>query len=198
MNGQILVFTGDGKGKTSAALGTVIRALGNGWKVGWVAFYKEAEWKLSEAEFFAHLSPAMKNQLTFILGGKGFYIAKQPQKMSTRVKVAPVNDQYVVDNNEPKEHQHAANNVLQTVIQMMDSHQYQVIVLDEVCNALNDQLINLKDVLSIVQKRGSTHLILTGRNCPKPLEEVADMVTEMKKIKHPFDTGKNAIKGLDF
>ena len=73
-----------------------------------------------------------------------------------------------------------------------------LLVLDEALNAVNDKLINLIDLIDLISKRGQTHIILTGRNAPKKLIELADLVTEMKNVKHPFDSGKKAVLGLDY
>ncbi len=73
-----------------------------------------------------------------------------------------------------------------------------VLILDEVNNAVKDKLIDLNRLTEIIEKRGKTHLILTGRGARPEIIELADLVTEMKKIKHPFDKGQKAIKGLDY
>lgn len=73
-----------------------------------------------------------------------------------------------------------------------------LLILDEVINAVNDRLINLIDLIDLISKRGETHVILTGRGVPKELTNIADLVTEMKNVKHPYDTGQKAIRGLDF
>ena len=196
--GQIIIFTGEGKGKTSAALGTVIRALGNGWNVGWVSLYKETSWKLSEVAFFDTISDVLKGRLEFELAGKGFFLQNALATSSESVKTAPVNDQIVIDDDSPDVHKKAANLALDRVHDMLKMSQKQLVVIDEVCNALYDGLIELKQLTAILADRGETHIVLTGRNCPQELIEMADLVTEMKKIKHPFDSEKNAIKGLDF
>ncbi len=195
--GQVIVFTGEGKGKTSAALGTVIRALGNGWRVGWVGLYKEKSWKMSESEFFASLPSEFRNRCEFILAGKGFYIASAGKKNS-KLKTAPVNDQVVIDDDSPETHQKAAQHALEIVEEMLKHGDKQLIVVDEVWNAVHDQLISLQSVISLIQNRKQTHLVLTGRYFPQEIIDQVDVVTEMKKVKHPFDQGKNAIKGLDF
>ena len=153
---------------------------------------------LSKEKFFKLLPSKLQKNLTFQLGGKGFYIPDPKHKTSSGKKIAQVNAQVVVDDDQPQDHRQAAQQVLQWAEQIIDSKAYEVVVLDEVCNALKDQLISLNQVLSLIKKRGSIHMILTGRDCPPELVKVADMVTEMSKIKHPFDQGQNAVKGLDF
>jgi cob(I)alamin adenosyltransferase len=73
-----------------------------------------------------------------------------------------------------------------------------LLILDEVNNAVDDGLINLTDLIGLISNRKRTHIIITGRNARAGLVEAADLVTEMKKVKHPYDSGKLAIRGLDF
>ena len=164
--GLVYVFTGDGKGKTSAALGVAVRAALSGMKVGWVSWYKEkvlpTRLDLEGIKMYAI--------------GEGFY--KLPGDKAT-----------------PEEHKQAAAALKQAekLLTKVD-----VLVLDEVNNAVNDKLIDLNYLTKLIKKRGKTHLILTGRAARPELVERADLVTEMRKIKHPFDKGVKAVKGLDY
>jgi len=168
--GLVYVFTGDGKGKTSAALGVAVRAASNGMKVSWVSWYKEKKWPISE------MNLKLKNLKMYWLG-EGFY--KLPTDHAT-----------------PTEHKHAAAAALKMAEKLLGK--VDVLVLDEVNNAVKDKLIDLNYLIKLIGKRGKTHLILTGRGARPELVERADLVTEMKKIKHPFDKGQKAVKGLDF
>jgi len=163
---MVYVFTGDGKGKTSAALGIVVRALSHGMKVGWVSWYKEEKWGIGELR--------LKGKIEMYFLGKGFY--KLPTDKVT-----------------PKIHRQAAAAGLKQAEKLIKK--VDVLVLDEVNNAVKDGLIDLIDLINL---RKNTHLILTGRNANKKIIELADLVTECKKIKHPFDKGKKAVKGLDY
>lgn len=176
--GLVYVFTGEGKGKTSAALGVVIRAVCNDMKAGWVSWYKEESWSISERKLPSILKT--KNlEMHFI--GKGFY--KLPTDKVT-----------------PGEHKKAAVIALEKAEELMS--RVDVLILDEVVKAVADGLILEREVVRIVNKRGKTHLILTGRGATKgallKLLKEADLVTECKKVKHPFDKGIKAVKGLDF
>jgi cob(I)alamin adenosyltransferase len=171
-SGLIYVFTGDGKGKTSAALGVAVRAALTGMKVAIVQWYKEKRWPIAEHK----LGKYIKNIKIYPLGS-GFY------KLPT-------------DHASPKEHQQAAEAALKQAGKLIS--QVDVLVLDEVNNAVRDRLINLDHLTDLIKKRGQTHLILTGRGADKKIIELADLVTEMKKIKHPFDKGQKAVKGLDY
>lgn len=196
--GLIYLFTGDGKGKTSAALGTMVRGLGHGWKVGWISFYKEPAWRLSEQAFMEKVAVLFPDQVVFHLAGKGFYIQDPQYERQAQKKVAPVNSAVVVDAELPSEHQQSAQAALEMFHHWLQHQQFSLIILDEVCNAVADGLIAEAQLQTLLKKRGQTHLVLTGRNASTGIKKSADLVTEMKNLKHPFDQGKNAVKGLDF
>ena len=173
--GLVYVFTGDGKGKTSAALGIAMRAALSGMKVGWVSWYKEDKWQISEK-----LLPTrrdLEGRLKMYFVGEGFY--KLPTDHAT-----------------PQRHCEAAALGLKQAEKLIGK--VDVLVLDEVNNAVSDGLVAEKQLLDLINQRGITHLIITGRGATRTVLEVADLVTEMKKIKHPFDKGIKAVKGLDY
>lgn len=172
--GLIYVFTGDGKGKTSASLGVAIRALSAGFKVAIVQWYKQSSWGISEHTIETLLNTKTKPKFHIYPLGVGFCFPTS--------KKAP--------------HKQAAQAALLKANEIMS--QVDVLILDEINNAIHDKLINLKDVKELINNRGKTHLILTGRNIHPDIIEIADLVTEMKPIKHPFNQGKLAVKGLDF
>lgn len=193
--GQIYIFTGDGKGKTSAALGTAMRAVGNSMQVAWVAWYKQKNWQLSEMQTLKQIG------VTTYLLGEGFRLPESIKGKSTsknqRLKVAQVGSAgVVVDTASEESHRQAAQAALRQAEQLIAS--VDVLVLDEVNNAVADGLLAVDDLLELLVKRGKTHLILTGRNAHKSLIEVADLVSQITKVKHPYDRGNLAIKGLDF
>jgi len=186
-SGLVYVFTGEGKGKTSAALGVATRSLLLGKKVVWVAFYKQESWGLAEAK----LKDKFPN-LTMEFVGKGFRIGK---------KTAPVGNQghVVVDSASEEEHKAAAIKGLDRVKEKLAEKPF-LLVMDEVLNAVSEGLLDEKDVLNVIDQRGETHVILTGRVgvSARMILAGADLVTECKKIKHPYDSGKLAVRGLDF
>jgi cob(I)alamin adenosyltransferase len=192
--GLIYIYTGDGKGKTSAALGQVLRGLANGWKVGWISWYKEASWGISEHSFSALLLPDARKRLQFFAMGKGFFL-KEKQR-NGKLKTARVNAGVVIDDDSPKEHKIAAQLALKKAGELIN--EVDLLILDEVCNAIDDKLLTNAEVLKILDKRGQTHLILTGRHVSPALQHAADLVSEIQKRKHPYDSGKLAVKGLDF
>lgn len=196
MSGMIYGFTGEGKGKTSAALGVATRSLLLEKKVVWVAFYKQESWGLAEAK----LKDKFKN-LEMIFGGRGFRISnfdKKIMKEGKELKLATVgNGAKVVDTASEEEHRQAAAKSLEMANKHLQEMPF-LLVMDEVLNAVNEGLIEVEKLIKVLGNRGETHVVLTGRGLPKEIEEVADLVTECKKIKHPYDTGKLAVSGLDF
>lgn len=198
----VYVYTGEGKGKTSAALGTLLRGLANGWRVSWLAFYKEASWGISEYELPQMLLKRYRQQLEMLPLGKGFYIATPEavaEDASRSIKIASLTRGKVVDDNSVDEHQAAAQATLDMAFTVIQQPQPpQLLVLDEVCNAIQDGLIEEQRVLDLLVQRQTCHVVLTGRSASKRLMAAADLVTEMKKVKHPYDEGVMAVKGLDF
>ena len=194
--GLIYIFTGNGKGKTSAALGMLTRALAHGWRVGWISWYKEASWGISEHKLDTILNKEALKRCTFLPMGKGFYLEKPEHVEKNGVKVTHAKKGVIVDRNKPAEHREAAMQALKKATELIG--EVDVLILDEVCNAVSDGLIQESAVLELVKKREETHLVLTGRNASSQLQKVADLVSTIEKIKHPFDVGRLAVKGLDF
>ena len=178
--GLTIVYTGSGKGKTTAALGMALRALGHGWRVLVIQFFK-GDWPVTfgEVEMAKRLSP----QLEVLQLGKGFV-------------------KYMGDQKPFEEHLAAAHEALRTARERIASGVYDVIVLDEIIYAIDYagvQLLSLDDVLSLVAaKPPSLHLVLTGRNAPQALIDRADLVTEMHEVKHPWQQKIPAQVGVDY
>ncbi|UCF63019.1 MAG: cob(I)yrinic acid a,c-diamide adenosyltransferase [bacterium] len=172
--GLVIVYTGNGKGKTTAALGMVVRAIGYNWKVLMVQFIK-GDWMYGELEGYKKLAP------NFVLKrmGKGFVRIMGDKK--------PIED-----------HITAARTALKYVRDNMDQD-YDIVILDEVNVAIKEKLLTVKEVLDVIRNRPSyLNIILTGRNAPKKFIEIADLVTEMTEIKHPFQKGILAQPGVDY
>ena len=178
--GLIYVFEGDGKGKTSAALGVSLRMLLLNKKVVWISWLKEKSWKTAEMK----LTNNFKNNLKMYWMGRGFFGGP-------------------MDNNTLDGHKNAAERALLLAKGILSSKEgtggmVDLLVLDEVLRAVNDGLLNISDVIKVVKTHGETHLILTGHDCPREIVDIADLVTKMKKVKHPYDKGILAVSGLDF
>lgn len=177
----VIVYTGDSKGKTTASLGLVTRALGNRWKVAFVQFIKY--WGVSEHVFLRDIQPLYKDQLYFFKGGKGFYQA------------GDLSENHVTE----EQHKQAALETYQEALDCASSGDYDLVVCDEINNAVNDGLISKKQLQALLEARSpKTSLCLTGRNFPKDMLKYVDIATEMKKIKHHFDDKYLANKGIDF
>lgn len=177
----VIVYTGEGKGKTTAALGLMVRALGNRNKVAFIQFIKH--WGVSEHSFIRDIQPLFKNHLYFFKGGKGFYNAGE---------LSPKNVTKAM-------HKKAAIETYAQALKAVTSGKYDLVICDEVNNAISDGLITKAQLNKLIKARGpKTSLCLTGRNFPKDLIKSADIVTEMKKIKHHFDQKYLANKGIDY
>ena len=178
---MVYIFEGDGKGKTSAALGVALRMLLLSKKVVWISWFKEESWKMAEM----NLAKIFGNNLKMYWMGRGFFGGP-------------------MDHDTPDGHKRAAVEALLLAKRVLMENEesggieVDLLVMDEIVRAVQDGLLTVKDVLEIVKMRGATHLVLTGHKAPRELIEVADLVTEMKKIKHPYDKGILAIPGLDF
>ena len=180
---MILVYTGNGKGKTSAALGNAFRALGHGWRVLVVQFMK-GDWPI----VFGELESARRHpKLEILQMGQGF------------VKI-------MGDKKPLAQHRLAAKSAMGTAKKKIFSGHYDLVVLDEVLYALKTsgtELVKLNELMQIMKnKPKKTHLILTGRIQGAPARKKifgqADLVTEMKEIKHPYQKGLPAMKGIDY
>jgi len=167
----LVVYTGQGKGKTTAALGIVFRALGRGLRVAVVQFIK-GKWKTGE-RLFAETLP----ELTFLVMGKGFTWNSDDLSRDRAAAVA----------------------AWTTSKQLIAGGGHAVVVLDEITYAINYGFIELADVLAALRDRPAhVHVVVTGRNAPDALCELADLVTDMKAIKHPFERGVAAQLGIDY
>lgn len=172
--GLVLVLTGNGKGKTTAALGTALRAAGYGLKVAIIQFIK-GTWHYGEIDAVARLP-----QIELHRSGAGFY--------------------KIMGDSLPEEvHRKAAREGLELAREKMKSGRYALVILDEINNAVHTGLLPLADVLALVdEKPEAVDLMLTGRDAAPELVERADLVTEMREIKHPFQKGLLAKKGIDY
>jgi cob(I)alamin adenosyltransferase len=168
--GLLVVYTGHGKGKTTAALGMAFRALGRGLRVAVVQFIK-GKWKTGE-RMFAETLP----QLTFEVMGLGFTWESD-------------------DLSRDKAAARAAWERAKSFIQ--EGHD--LVILDEITYTFSYDFLPLEEVLTVLAQRDpKVHVVLTGRNAPPELIELADLVTEMKPVKHPFEQGIGAQLGVDF
>ena len=171
--GLIIVNTGNGKGKTTAALGLAIRAWGQGLKVLILQFIK-GSWKYGE---LAAIS-----------------------KMDDNIVIMPLGEGFTNKNLEKKEkHKFVAIEALTTAEKEVKSKKWDMIILDEINYALKYDLLELNSVLKLLdEKDSSLHLVLTGRDAKEEIISRADMVTEMKELKHHYKNGIKAQRGIEF
>lgn len=171
MKGYVQIYTGNGKGKTTAAFGLALRAVGNGMKVFFAQFVKGMSY--SEIDIVRSALP----QITIEQFGLDCFIVKEPTQ----------ND---ID---------AARKGLEEARQAIVSGQYDVIILDEACIALFYNLFTVEELIEVIKlKQESAEIVITGRYAPPELIELADLVTEMKEIKHYYANGVQARKGIEF
>lgn len=171
-HGLLIVHTGDGKGKSTAAFGMVARALGWGQKVGIVQYIK-GNWKTGERQFFAKFPDRVRYQVM----GEGFTWETQDRARDMAAAAAA----WAVSK------------------EMIADPELNFVLLDELNIALRYEYLDIKDVLAALAARPvDKHICITGRNAHPDLIEMADLVTEMRAIKHPFEKGMRVQKGVDF
>ncbi|HWB39574.1 MAG TPA: cob(I)yrinic acid a,c-diamide adenosyltransferase [Candidatus Saccharimonadales bacterium] len=177
----VIVYTGDSKGKTSASLGLMVRALGNRWNVAFIQFIKH--WGVGEHVFIRDIQPLFKDQLYFYKGGKGFYQAGE------------LSEQHITE----EQHQQAALETYEEALAAATSGKFDLVICDEINNAVHDGLLAEKQLADLIKNKSpKTSLCLTGRNFPEKLLKYVDIATDMHKIKHHFDEKFLANKGIDF
>jgi len=170
--GLIQIYTGNGKGKTSAAFGLALRAIGNGFKVFVIQFIKGGfdYGELDAVKFLPNLE--------LRAFGRGKFIMKTPPEEED-VKLA-------------KEGFELAKKIV-------ESGDFDVVILDEINVALHLKLLRVSEVLGLIRSKPKhVELVLTGRNAPSEIVEVADLVTEMREIKHPYVLGVQPRKGIEY
>lgn len=173
--GLVIVYTGNGKGKTTAALGMCIRAAGYNKKIKILQFVK-GSWKYGELKGIELLKDFVDMEQV----GEGFV-------------------GIVDDNKEFSVHQEAARKGLAHAREIIHSGEYDIVMLDELNIAIDLGLIPLEEALDVVKnKPEKLHLVITGRSAKPEMIEVADLVTEMREIKHPFQKGILAQKAIDW
>lgn len=177
----MVVYTGEGKGKTSASVGLLARALGNGWKAAYIQFIKH--WNVGEHDFIHKIEPLFGDDLLFYKGGKGFYNA---------------GDLSAKDVSEA-EHKKAARDTFDVALKAAASGEYDIVICDEINNAVHHGLIPKNSLEKIIKERSpKTSVCLTGRDFPDKLLPMVDIATNMTKLRHHFDDKYLANKGIDF
>jgi cob(I)alamin adenosyltransferase len=170
--GLVQVYTGNGKGKTSAAFGLALRAAGRGLKVYIIQFIKGG-FDYGELYVVDKLS-----NVTLKAFGRGEFVTAKPPK---------------------NEDVNLAKEALNLSKEIIKSGEYDVVILDEISVALSLGLIDVNDVLTMIKNKPMhVEVVLTGRSAPQKIVEIADLVTEMREIKHPYSKGFPARKGVEY
>ena len=170
--GLVQVYTGDGKGKTTAAFGLALRAVGRNLKVYIIQFIKGG-FDYGELYIIDRI-PNIK--LSFF--GRGKFVNK---------------------GNPEREDYEEAEKALELAKKIIMSGEYDIVILDEINVAMHLKLIPIKEVVELIRNKPKhVELVLTGRNAPKEIIEAADLVTEMKEVKHPYKKGMLARLGIEF
>lgn len=167
----VIVNTGDGKGKTTAAMGIVLRAVARGWRVGVIQFIKSGRWRVGEAQVLRQLG------VEWWTLGDGFTWESTDLDQSAALAEA----------------------AWQLAREKIASGHYDLVVLDEVTYPMNWGWIPTSDVVEAIRSRPAhVNLVVTGRDAPRDLVEAADTVTEMRKVRHAYDRGVGARRGIDY
>ena len=170
--GLLIIYTGAGKGKTTAALGMAMRGVGHGMKIAVVQFIKGA---IDTAE--ERILKGFGDQVTFLRMGEGYTWETQDRERDKQF----------------------AQDAWKAVLGFLQDSQYGMVILDELNIAINHDYVTLQQVLDGLSQRPSMmHVVITGRGAKDELIEAADLVSEMKMIKHPFRKGVKAQKGVEF
>ncbi|MBI4396664.1 MAG: cob(I)yrinic acid a,c-diamide adenosyltransferase [Elusimicrobia bacterium] len=171
LDSLVIVYTGNGKGKTTAALGLAFRALGRGLKVAVVQFIK-GDWRTGEGDM-AKKIPGIE----FHTMGLGFTWESQDLRRDAK----------------------AAQAAWKKARELIIAGRHDVVILDEITYAFQEKFLGLKDVLETLKSRpAKINVVVTGRDAPPSLIRAADLVTEMRLVKHPFLKGHAAKPGIDF
>jgi cob(I)alamin adenosyltransferase len=171
-NGLVQVYTGNGKGKSSAAFGLALRAIGRGLKVYAIQFIKGG---FDYGELY--VVDKLPNLKLKAFGRGKFVTEKPPGKEDVKL----------------------AEQALALAEEVVKSGEYDIVILDEINVALNLKLIEIEKVLELMKNKPKyVELVLTGRYAPNEIIEAADLVTEMREVKHPFNKGYQARKGIEY
>ncbi len=179
--GLIMVVTGDGKGKTTSALGLVFRALGNGFKVFMVQYIK-GKWKTGEKKLADLLQ-------------------QHAEHLGLHLEIRPMGDGFTWDTKNREQDIATTRHIWDVSKEAIASGKYDLVILDEINVVMCDRLgyLDPKEVVEFLKtKHPDLHVVLTGRGAPPEICELADMVSEIKAIKHHYRAGVKAQQGIEF
>jgi cob(I)alamin adenosyltransferase len=167
----VLVNTGDGKGKSTAAFGVMVRGVAQGWKVAVLQFIKSGEWQVGEEQVGRQLG------VDWWALGEGF----------------------TWDTGDPDHDREVAQRAWATAREVIEAGAHQLVILDEITYLLTWGWVDTDEVIGVIRNRPErTNIVVTGRDAPDALIEIADTVTEMREVKHAYRSGIRAKKGIDY
>ena len=167
----VLVNTGDGKGKTTAAMGVAVRGVARNWNVGVVQFIKSGDWRSGEARIAKQLGISWWN----------------------------IGDGFTWESTDLEETARLGRAAWELAAELIAGGQHDLLILDEITYAMTYQWISVEEVVHAIKHRpAAVSIVITGRDAPEELIAVADTVTEMRNVKHAHDAGVKAMKGIDF
>lgn len=171
--GLILVNTGGGKGKSTAAFGTALRAIGRGYKVAMVQFIK-GKWKTGEVE-----------------AAKKFF--------GKQFEIHSIGDGFTWDTQNFEQDVKTAKRAWKKCQEILQDKEHELVIFDEINYVMKYNFLDPAEVVAALKKKPALkHVFLTGNGCPEPVIEIADLVTEMKCIKHPYEKGIKAQPGIEY
>ena len=174
----VMVHTGDGKGKSTAAFGLALRAWNQGWSIAVFQFVKSAKWRLGEQSAFEMLPPGKGTVEWHKMGSGWSWSRKQGDE---------------------QDHAAAAADGWAEIKRRIANEEHDMLLLDEFTYPINWGWVDVDDVVeTIVNRPGHQHVVITGRRADPKLLEMADLVTEMTKIKHPMDAGQKGQRGIEW
>ena len=180
----LIVNTGDGKGKSTAAFGTALRGWAQGWSIGVFQFVKSSSWHTGERVAFEaldalHRETGQGGPVSWIADGLGFTWTRRGGDLDAQAEIARATWGHVRE--------------------LMAAQAHRLYVLDEFTYPLKWGWIDVDEVVeTLVNRPGNQHVVITGRDAPQRLIDVADLVTEMTKVKHPMDAGQKGQRGIEW
>jgi len=173
-NGLVHVYTGDGKGKTTSAVGLGVRALGSGLKVCYASFHKRPE-------------------------VYGYSEIKNLEILGATVKIFAKGHPHLDKSLDPEVIRAEANEGIQTLSQLIENEDFDMLILDEILISVRDGYLKEEDLVNFIKnKPAKLELVLTGRGATSAIIALSDYVCEIRKVKHPFDKGITSRKGIEF
>lgn len=175
----VIVHTGDGKGKTTAAMGIALRTWAAGGSIGVFQFVKSGKWRSGEVQAFQVLSEQGPGRVEWESLGKGWSWLRSRHSEEEKAQAAQEGWRYIAEG--------------------IAAEKHQLWLLDEFTYPMAWGWVDAQQVAETLRARpGRQHVIITGRRCPQPILDVADLITEMTKIRHPFDAGQRGQRGVEW